>query len=250
VPILKLNSSSGSSPAPSAAFDPTLATRDVFEDFLTSWYSGGSGMITSEYSWKTIQSGSPAFTVQGATTPSSSTHPGVLQITCSAAGDIGSISWGQFNTNTSAPFATGNGQILFEALVNIVAISNGTDNNQFNIGLSDAPAGTGSGNQIIFYYEVGTSTNWAIVCTSSSVYTTTVTSTPVTAGWQHLKFVVNAAGTLVTFYVNGVSIGTVSTNIPTAAIAPMLSLRKTLGSSARFFGIDYVWITKTFTTPR
>jgi hypothetical protein len=51
-----------------------------------------------------------------------------------------------------------------------------------------------------------------------------VTSTAVTAGsWVTLKYIVNAAGTSITFYVNGASVGTITTNIPTsvAANAPL-----------------------------
>lgn len=228
-----------------AAFDPTT-TMQFFDDFNTCWYAG-SGQIISEYTWKTIQSGSPSF----ASGTSTKFNSGFLRITCTANGDIGSICLGQFNTTTTAPFVTGNGQLTFEALVNLGAISNGTDNNQINIGLADSPAGSAASNQMIFYYEIGGSANWQFLSTASSTTTTLVSSIAVTAGWHHLKFVVNAAGTSVAATVDGVSLGSaITTNIPTAALPPMLSLRRTAGTLARTLDIDYVKIDKTFTTPR
>jgi hypothetical protein len=68
-----------------------------------------------------------------------------------------------------------------------------------------------------------------------------------------LKIVVNAAASSVEFFVNGVSIGTETTNIPSAAgdeVYPMIGIFKSAGTTASLAQIDYVAFQIDLTTPR
>jgi hypothetical protein len=245
--VLLASVGGGSSSA--AAFDPTTSAV-FFDDFQACWYSGGTGQLSSQYIWKTLQTGSPAFTGAGTTITSSNTNSGVLQITSTASGDIGSITPGVFSGAGVSDFATGNGSLTFDALIYLNTLSDGSNNNQINVGLSTSPAGSAASNQIIFYYEIGTSTTWNVITTAASSSTTTNTGVAVATGWTHVKFVVDATAANVYAYINATLVATIATNIPSAVLPPMISFRKTLGATARIFGIDYVNITKTFATPR
>jgi hypothetical protein len=65
--------------------------------------------------------------------------------------------------------------------------------------------------------------------------------------------VANAAGTSITYYVDGVSVGSISTNIPSTsanASEPSFAIQKTAGSTSRTYKIDYFEYRNTLTTPR
>jgi hypothetical protein len=82
----------------------------------------------------------------------------------------------------------------------------------------------------------------------------TTTGTVVTAGqWYKLAVEVNAAGTLVTYYIDDVSVGTIATNIPTGVgrtFGPAVKIEKSAGTTARTFLIDYCQYFYHLTTSR
>lgn len=68
-----------------------------------------------------------------------------------------------------------------------------------------------------YYFELddSISPNWQICCANNSTRTKTVSgSTPAVNTWYNLKVVVNSGNTSAEFFVDGASIGTVSTNLP------------------------------------
>lgn len=239
----------------SAANDPILnpsASLQVVEDFCIGDYQSGSGEVMSENAWKTIQSGGPSFTCSGTFTPSTNAHPGVLQIEVSAAGtDVGSISTGYFNASTNEFMLVGNGQWQLDIVFNMPVLSNGTNNSELMFGWLDSPPGSASANAIYMQYEIELGTlNWVCGTISSSVSTSVTSSVPVTAGWHHATIIVDATGSNVYYYMDTVLIATITTNIPTAGMPPLIGYRKTLGAAAMYLGIDYINIQKIFTTPR
>lgn len=225
-------------------------TLSIMEDFCTGDYQG-SGYIASENTWRSIQSGSPAFTCNGSTIPSTAAHPGVLQITVSASGtDVGSIATGSFNNNPNAFMMPGAGQIQIDVGFSIPTLSNGTNNAEFVFGLMDSAPNSPQNNSIWVEYEIGTSVNWICNTTASSTTTATTSTTAVTAGWHHGTIIINDAATSVAFYMDGILLATNTTHIPTVAIQFLAGYRKTFGAGALSVGIDYIQIQKTFTTPR
>ncbi len=231
-----------------AAFDPST-TLAFFDDFQSGGYFG-SGEVNSDKQWASQVTGSPVLTAGGSTIPSDTNHPGVLEIKVAALNEGGGISTGCFGSTINRSFFTGGGILTFEALVKVNALSNGTDNASVFAGIGNEPAWSALANDLYIIYQSTTSANWYLSATASSVTTTTTSSIPVTAGWHKLKFVVNAAGTSVEFFIDGVSGGTVAANIPTIALPPFISFRKTLGTGAMYMGIDYIKIDKTFTSAR
>lgn len=150
----------------------------------------------------------------------------------------------------SASLATmwlGSGACWFEAQVRCPStISNSTDTYVLFAGLTDSVSGTPV-DAVWFTYTdtAGTGATWRTECRSNSVSTgpTNVGSNLVALQWYTLGIEVNAAGTEAKFYLDGVLVDTVTTNIPTGSTRALgfgVGIRKTLGTAARGFNIDYV----------
>lgn len=89
---------------------------------------------------------------------------------------------------------------------------------------------------------------------SNSTRTITTSSTAVSTTYVRLRIVVNAGGTSAEFFVNDVSIGTVSSNIPTGISrklgAGTLAVKNAASGSGRGTDIDYIAIEYPFTASR
>jgi len=57
--------------------------------------------------------------------------------------------------------------------------------------------------------------NWVINCAQGGVVTSTNTAVPASTNYVNLGFTTNAAATSVSFFIDGVLVGTIATNIPT-----------------------------------
>jgi hypothetical protein len=114
-------------------------------------------------------------------------------------------------------------------------------------------------NGIAFTYDLsGTQTgssassNWQTVTASSNArtYNQNYTATTVTANtWVKLRIIANT--TDIKFYINNTLVATHTTNLPTAQnLIPFFDLRKTAGSTARTFEVDYYTLDIKYSTPR
>jgi hypothetical protein len=245
-PLLDVPVSSGSSGA--AAFDPSTGFT-VYDDFANAYYAG-SGQIFSENAWSTMQAGGPAFDPNGLIIPSTAAHPGVMEMKISTLGDGAAITTGLFGAWTNQAFVMGGGELSFETVIKLNALSNGANDGGINVGFMDGPGWAAPANSIYFKYQSVTSLNWYVESFSGGVGSSFTSSIPVTAGWHKLKMVINAGATSAEFFVDGTSIGTITSNIPATKLPPMVSYRKTAGNGALYLGVDYIKIDKTFTVPR
>ena len=250
----QLLSSTGGTAAPEwidAPYDPSLV-YNLFEDFSTGFEGGGSGQVTSDVSWATVQTGSPSLVVGGTTNiPSDVNHPGIFVVGTAAGTTTGaSLTTGVFNGAANQSFVIGGGTLTAEALINIPVLSNGTDDATLTWSLRTNAPNVAEVNGIDITYIHATSNNWIIRSTKASSQTSTTSSTAVTAGWHKLKIVADAAGANINYFIDGVNIGTISSNIPTVNLAPYWAYYKTAGTTTLFAGVDYIRINKVFTTPR
>lgn len=102
-------------------------------------------------------------------------------------------------------------------------------------------------NAVVFSYNRSISTNWRGLTRNAGVVTTASggTNVPVATGWNLFRITINDAANLVSFYVNGIIIGTSVTNIPTAPISAGFNIQKSAGTTARTMQIDYFkWFQK------
>lgn len=174
---------------------------------------------------------------------STSLNPGVIQInTGTGTGTEQAITRGCINNTGQAVLGGGYHQYIM--YIQIPVLSSGGDTFVFTCGLGNSFGGFQSGEPgtdgVFFQYNSASSVNWIGGTRASSTTTTVATGVAVGTSYVQLRFDVNAAASSVTFYINGNSVGTSSTNIPTSAqIGPGFKIRKTAGTTARNANIDY-----------
>lgn len=188
-------------------------------------------------------------------------------VTNMAVAELGVFGVWQLTTGTTATgraaiiagnadsFSLGQGQATFEVYLKFPTLSTVAEEFILRIGFMDSTTG-GSTNGVYMIYDRLTSLNWKLnTITAGGSSTVNTSATPVGTGWTRLKIVVNAAGTSVSFFVNGtqVSGSPITTNIPVGAgkeCTLAASLIKSAGINTRNANIDYVAFDYDLTTPR
>ena len=130
---------------------------------------------------------------------------------------------------------------IFETLINISALSTAVQEFSVSAGFSDtsgqvAPVFQG----VCFQYIRTTSLNWIMFSKAAGSTTSTPTATAVATGWTKLR--IQKIGTNYQFFVNGVSVGTLSTTLPGGAsfVNCVVGLYSSVGTSAKVISIDYM----------
>lgn len=171
-----------------------------------------------------------------ATIASSGNRFGICQIS-TAGGTVGGVLIG-----TGSVITLGYGETYFEHSIRIPILSTAAQPFTVRIGAVNAVGGDGT-DGVFFRYTHGTNGGaWQIVSRSGSIETATnLTDAPVAGTWYKLGIFTNAAGTLVTYFIDNLSKGTINTNIPTAAPTSFaLSIVKLgVGVQARTLDVDW-----------
>lgn len=243
--ILTSNGTNWVSSAPSSPFSPN-STVQIFDDFIGENISTSTLYCIGQQVW-----------AQSSTNPwigyptASNAHPGVIGNTALAVGAYTALLLSSDSINHPT-MILGGGAITLNWVVNINTLSNGTNRYTFSLGMGDTINLADQVNGIYLQYSDNiNSGNWNIVTANASTRTTTTTSTAVTTGWHNISVTVNAAGTSIGYLVDGVSLGTITTNIPTAAIAPYLNAVRVAGTvAANSLWVDLFYMTQTLTVAR
>jgi len=181
----------------------------------------------------------------------SASHPGAMRLstgfTTTGYGNL-------YGSNVDNCIALGGGATYYETIINISALSNMTDTYNIVIGLTNpAYNNTLSITDGIYftYTDSASSGDWVINCSASSSITSVDTGVAVTAAWTKLGFVLNAAGTSVQAYINGVAVGTpITTHIPTSSLLFQWFILKSAGTSSINLDIDAYKLQIVLATPR
>jgi hypothetical protein len=149
----------------------------------------------------------------------------------------------------------GDGETAFETSLYIPTLSDGTNRFVVYAGFGDTFLTADYVDGVYFRYSDNLQAgNWEIATASNSTRTQSDSGIAVAAAtWYNLAAVVNAAGTSVEFFIDGVSVGTITTNIPTGAsrvFSPNVRLHKSLGTTNRTMYEDFFQIRKLFTSLR
>lgn len=194
--------------------------------------------------WTDSSSGASAGATFGNHSVSTNLHPSTAQIsTGTEATGHGAIRRGNV--------WLANGQIIYEADVRTTSLSTAGEEFDIQVGLCDDPSALNCSG-FYFTYDRNVSLNWIMTARHSSA-TDTATSTVVAQNtWYKLRIVVNAAGTSAEYFIDGSSVGTVSTNIPDGSYGffPFLMITKSAGTTARVFHVDYVEVLANLTSGR
>jgi hypothetical protein len=150
------------------------------------------------------------------------------------------------------PYLLGGGNYFFETCINIPTLAvDGGDDYIIAAGLQDGWAFGFASNGLYFQYQVDTSANWLTVSNNGGTFTETTSSTAVATGWTRLGILYTQSTATATYYVNGTSIATHTTNIPTVnPIGAAVVIIKTNGTDSRTVYVDYFDVMIVYTTPR
>jgi hypothetical protein len=221
-----------------------------FTDFLTNATLDGA---------QSFASGGSLGLIVGAQIPNRTNQQGVafFQTNTAATNYINYCS-----SSGAAQLWFGGGAWNYEALININTFSTALERYRMIFGFGSVISNSSETNGVFITYDEGgtangttASANWQCVTVDNSVRTLTTSTTAVTASaWNKLRIEINAAGTSVTFYVNGVSIATHTTNIPLASNSRYVLMKtgvaKTIGTATRGFYCDYIGYENILTTAR
>jgi hypothetical protein len=208
------------------------------DDFISNSSMGILG-------WVNVSGGGGSF--DASQQISTATHPGVWLLRSNGAFSSASV-----QQNTSITF--GGGAMTIEWIARIVNLSNATDRFNIQIGTGDVFNGSPTTNGVYFSYQDNLNTgNWQLIAVNGGVATTTNSTTAADTSFHRFTIIVNAAGTSAQFFIDGVSVGTVASNIPTTNLTSFhIEINNTGASSAvhRDLWVDAFQCFQQLTTPR
>jgi hypothetical protein len=223
-------------------FNPLQEAR-MYEDFY------GTGVNIGTYAWRTGSTGGAG----AAVSPNpgvDSAHPGTVQlITGTSAAGTAYIQMG--SNGTGNPLIVGGGAITFIWVIKLSNLSDGTNTYQVNIGLTDRTNASAPFYGIYFFYnDTGALPNWYRVTNNAGSITQTDTTVAANTNWTTLRVDINAAATSITYYINGVNVGSNVANIPTNSLSPYLNIIQSAGASSRSLTSDLFYFYQNLTAAR
>lgn len=137
----------------------------------------------------------------------------------------------------------GKGKAYFSAKVYMSALDDASNRFGARVGFGDSDWGDMVDG--VYFEAISTTSGfWRCVTSASSTRTAVVTTVALAAAtWYHLGIEINADGTEAKFYIDGVLVATMTTNIPTASYQRTgfgAWIVKTVGYDARLLYVDYV----------
>lgn len=224
------------------------AVVSMFDDFV-SMNTGSTAIL----SWR--QAGSVPFEqVAAATSSLDNGHPGVMNLT----GTIGAGGNAQIISMTNTPltfngFMLGGGAITLNWVFKINTLSTAVNRYTLRVGAGDTTGTGDQANGVFFEYSDNiNSGNWVGKTTAASTPSVVNSNIAVATGWHNGQISVNAAGTSVSFSMDGVSLGSaVVSNIPTLGISFMVHVIRGAGTVAQnSVAIDLMYFNQVLTTAR
>lgn len=188
------------------------------DDFIFNTNQGISNI------WTSARSATGNVTNKGGTTD----HPGIAVISVAANSDDAAMTRGA----TQYPIVLGGGFMRLDFMIQIPTLATVGDDFTVKIGLGDANPFGGGTNFAGLNYDRSSSTDWIpkTIAGGSSTTASGGSAVAVDTNWTHIRMEVNAGATNIDFWVDGTDVGSCTTNIPTAAIAPQIIMSKTAGT--------------------
>jgi hypothetical protein len=228
-----------------SAPSPTT-TLNWFDDFIVSSSYNTTNLYISNYSWEFYDGtrGAPWLNASSGST----SHPGILTNTANGSTNPNHDQTLLMGGASQIGILLGGGALSISWCFNINTLSNATNRYDLFVGMYDRRAFT---NGVFFQYNDSVNSGKWVLTAYASGATSTNSTTAVGTGWQTLRIDINAAGSSAEFFVNGTSIGTVSSGLPTGGIKPVISMQRAAGTvAADTLEVDAFWMTQTLTTPR
>jgi hypothetical protein len=170
-----------------------------------------------------------------------------------------SLETGTTTTGRDILWSSGNGDYYIgggeeiEFAINLPTLADVTNDYVMRAGLCEV-ATADCDNGVYIEYDRSTSTNWRFATAKGGTRTKTSSSTAVSTGWHRFKIVVNSAGNSISYYMDGVSLGSaITTNIPDSNsyyTQQYFGIRKTAGTTNRTVKVDYFQYRGNLSSPR
>ncbi len=244
-----------STPSPTASGSTTTI---LFNDFMSIHAAGVANITNTFVPMDDMVGFSSAATALVRNTAPSSTdvnHPGIMQLFSNAAGVAAGAAY--CNVGSSAGAVTSGsmnftgGVVTLEAVVRVPALGTGAT---YRVGFGSANVGVTTPTKKAYFEYVGAASGqWTYQAAGTGSTSANVGSTFAANQWMKLTITVDAAASSITFQKDSDTPVTQSTaaNIPVATdlLCPFLA---NVGSavSSRNLDVDYIKVTKTFSTPR
>lgn len=201
-------------------------TTDPYSDFITGTLTGLTSFNSGTGSGVSID------------TAQTAANPGVYKmVTGTDTTGLANISG-----NVSSPnvLFIGGGLTVFETIIKLSALSDGTNTYTVAVGVSGTQASVLPANCIQWRYTHGTNSgNWTLVSVKASSATSVDSGVPATTNFTRLSWVLNSAGTSIQGYVNGVASGSaITTNIPVLGTTLDWVIVKSAGTTSRTLSLD------------
>jgi hypothetical protein len=230
-----------------AGTDPTWADRFspsresiIFED----WRGGTAfGTNVGIYTWSNT-SGSSGAAAMNLTTLNNAKRPGILRqrVATNGAYIINSM-W------TDKLF--GGGTCFFETAVYFAQLNNGTDDVLWSAGFHSATNASEAQHGVYFLYDNSNAKIQLVTATSGTRTKTAVGSDLAATTWYRFGYLVNAAGTSVQAYINGVAVGAPNTtNFPLSSTGLSIQTAKAAGNGTCDVWNDYIYVHEIFSAAR
>lgn len=228
---------------------PDFSTNFIFwDDFLASKQTGSQNVIWSAQNWATIEASSnnpsvPSTQVAG--------RPGIIGITAGPNSEGACLSNAAASA-TPSYVSAGVGIFTYEASIKLDTLSVTNQVYVARVGIGNPVANSTEPTNGIYlaYTNTVNSGNWVGITRNASTSTSVNSSVAGSTNWIKLKFVANAAATSVEFFIDGVSIGTSATNIPTSQVGFFFQMARVSGANSKVMDIDYMTSTCALTTAR
>jgi hypothetical protein len=170
--------------------------------------------------------------------PATSGHPGILRLQTSTT-DNTNIRFHKGGPGWNAGTATGSG-VFYSDIASILFIARvpSTASILFQLGLNNTAAGA---NLIQFSYDTDFSASLECITRAASVSTTTSVTVPAANTW--VAFEIVCSPTQVEFKIDGVTVATHTTDIPsTLPLVPHVFLATRAAGTAKQLDLDLVWL--------
>lgn len=236
---------------------PTRASQFLSDGTDAVWKNGGNCI----YLWDDWladlaagQTGWSAVTGGGAVTvrTGDNDHPGVVSLETSTSASAAPAM--RKLANSVGLFNLGNGLIQVRAGILLrTALSDGTQTYTVRFGLSDSVTALPANGVFFEYSHSLNSGKWRGTATkaSASVSVNDGGSAVALTTWYDLRIVVDATANQAEFFVNGTSIGTISSaDLPTAKLGCFVGVIKSAGTTDRRVELDYYEFYKDLTNAR
>ncbi len=179
-------------------------------------------------------------------------HPGVSRLNTGTTTNGWAASG---SADAGAAYVFGNGDTWkYEMDIRVPTLSDGTNNFTVRTGMTDGYSSDGVDGCFFKYNSSLNGGKWQAICESNSTQSTCDTGITVNANqWYRLTLIVNSSGTLATFYADGSSTCSISSNIPTSAgreTSWNASIVKAAGTTSRAIDMDYVELQDVLGTSR